>query len=234
MRLGILQCGHVPDEVAATDGAYGALIGTLFAHRGFDQTLWSVVDHDFPPGPDAADGWLVTGSKHGAYEAHSWIPPLEDLIRAIAATDRPLVGICFGHQIIAQALGGQVEKFHGGWQVGRRDYRVGDHHLAMNAWHQDQVTALPPDAQILGETEHCAAAILAIGPRILTVQPHPEFPSSVIETLLEVRSDPLSAGQITAARNALDRPNDNRAMADWLADVLEGADARHAPRLEAT
>ena len=67
----------------------------------------------FPEGIHDADGWLITGSRHGAYEDHPWIPPLEEFIRDAYAAQVPLVGICFGHQIIAQAMGGKVEKYQG-------------------------------------------------------------------------------------------------------------------------
>lgn len=229
MHLGILQCGHVPDEVAAKNGPYGTLYGDLFAHRGFTQTVWSVVDGDFPPDALAADAWLVTGSKHGAYEDHPWIARLEDLIRAIRDTGRPLVGVCFGHQIIAKALGGTVEKFAGGWSVGAQDYGVGDTTLRLNAWHQDQVTDLPPGATVLGSSDFCTNAIVAIGPRILTVQPHPEFPDSVVETLMDVRGSAIEPDRLEAAKTSLHQPNDARLIADWLADVLEGADATRIP-----
>ncbi len=229
MHLGILQCGHVPDEVANRDGPYGALYGAMFAHRDFTHTLWSVVDGDFPPGPDAADGWLVTGSRHGAYEDLAWIDRLEVLIRQIRDANIPLVGVCFGHQIIAQALGGTVEKFSGGWAVGAQDYEIGDTRLRLNAWHQDQVTAPPPGATLRGTSDFCENAVLAIGPRILTVQAHPEFPDSVVETLIDVRGHLIAPDRVEAARSHLNQPNDNRRIADWLADVLEGADATQVP-----
>lgn len=233
MHLGILQTGHVPDEVAATDGPYGTLFADLFAHRGFTQTLWSVVDGDFPDGPHSADAWLVTGSKHGAYEDHPWIPPLEDLIRAIRDAEIPLVGSCFGHQIIAQALGGTVEKFEQGWSVGHTTYTANGQTLALNAWHQDQVTQVPPGATIHGSSEFCAYAIIAIGPRILTTQPHPEFGNSVIETLIGAKGHLVDPDRIAEAQARLSQPNDNRPMADWLADVLEGADATQPRQLTA-
>lgn len=229
MHLGILQTGHVPPQVAATDGPYAKLFETLFAHRGFTQTLWSVVDGDFPDGPHAADAWLVTGSKHGAYEDHDWIPPLEELIRAIRDADIPLVGSCFGHQIIAQALGGKVEKFKDGWSVGATQYTAGARRLTLNAWHQDQVTRLPEGATVHASSDFCANAIIAIGPRILTVQPHPEFPDTVIEKLISVRGDAIAPDRIAQARSNLDQATDERLIADWLADVLEGADATATP-----
>ena len=230
MHLGILQCGHVPDEVASTDGPYATLIGSLFAHRGFSQSLWSVVDGDFPDGPEAADGWLVTGSKHGAYEDHPWIPPLEALLRAIHGAGRPLVGICFGHQIIAQALGGTVVKYPEGWAIGATEIAVDDRHVTLNSWHQDQVVALPDGSKTLAQTSFCDHAILAHGPRTLTVQAHPEFPNSVVETLIETRGDTVPAPLIDQAKAKLTAANDNRLLADWLADVLEGADAQQVTR----
>ncbi|NKX44310.1 type 1 glutamine amidotransferase [Roseicyclus persicicus] len=232
MILGILQTGHVPDQVAARDGTYTDLFARLFAHRGFTLRTYSVVDMEFPEGPDAADAWLITGSRHGAYEDHAWIPPLEALIRAIRDAGKPLVGICFGHQIIAQALGGRVEKFSGGWAVGRRHYSIGGRELALNAWHQDQVVELPEGATVLGENPFTRHAVLAHGDRILTVQPHPEFPASVVEALIEHRSGAVPAPLVEAAREALEAPTDSHLIADWLADVLEGQPATRVPFAE--
>jgi GMP synthase-like glutamine amidotransferase len=100
------------------------MFARLFEPRGFELRLWEVVDGDFPDGPDAADAWLITGSPHGVYEDRPWIAPLEAFIRDIRDAGRPLVGICFGHQIVAQAFGGRVEKFDGGWALGRRSTTI--------------------------------------------------------------------------------------------------------------
>lgn len=232
MHIGILQTGHVPDEVAARDGTYSDLFARLFAHRGFAFTTWSVVDAEFPGGPGAADAWLITGSRHGTYEDHPWIAPLERLIRAIRDAALPLVGICFGHQIIAQALGGRVEKFAGGWSVGRRVYEIGGREVALNAWHQDQVVRPPGGATVLGRNEFTAAAAMAVGPRILTLQPHPEFPASVVETLIAHRSATVPGDRLDRARAGLGQPTDDRLVADWLADMLEGAPATRVPFAE--
>lgn len=139
MKIGILQAGHAPDVMISKTGDYGELFQQFLAGEDFDFTVYSVVDMEFPASAEEAEGWLITGSRHGAYEAHDFIP-LETLIRDIHARRLPLAGICFGHQIIAQALGGKVEKYDGGWSVGHTEYTFEGQTTTLNAWHQDQVT----------------------------------------------------------------------------------------------
>ena len=147
MLIGILQCGHAPDDVQAKHGDFDTMFAHLLQGKGFTFKTWDVVDQIFPSSPLEADGWLISGSKHGAYEDHAFIKPLSELIKNIYASAQPMVGVCFGHQLIAQALGGKVEKFNGGWAIGRQNYTFGTHGaVTLNAWHQDQVTALPPGA----------------------------------------------------------------------------------------
>ena len=226
MRIGILQTGHAPDEVQGDLGDYADMFQRLLAGRGFDFDVYNVVDGQFPSGPEAAQGWLITGSKHGAYEDHAWIGPLEDLIRAIRDARLPLVGVCFGHQIIAQALGGRVEKFAGGWAVGRQSYDFGGEVLELNAWHQDQVVALPEDTQVLASNDHCANAALLIGETILTIQPHPEFTAQMIEGLITHRGKGnVPDALLAAATEALPAPTANAAFADRMAAHLKQGDA---------
>ncbi|MDD9706876.1 MAG: type 1 glutamine amidotransferase [Paracoccaceae bacterium] len=222
MKIGILQTGHSPDEVRGALGDYSDMFARLLGGHGFDFVTFNVVDGQFPAGPDDADGWLITGSKHGAYEDHPWIPPLEDLIRAIRDAGKPLIGVCFGHQIIAQALGGKVEKFAGGWAVGPTNYDFGDEIMTLNAWHQDQVTVLPEGAKVLASNDFCANAALAYGDTILTIQPHPEFGKPLLDGLITHRAPGVvPADQIAAARDKLDAPLDSARFADRMAAFLK-------------
>ena len=133
MKIGILMTGHAVPELQERAGDYDAMFARLLAGHGFEFETYNVVDEQYPSAPDACDGWLITGSKHGAYEDHPWIPPLEEFIRAVYASGRPMIGVCFGHQIIAQALGGKVIKYPGGWSVGRTEYDLDGETFALNA-----------------------------------------------------------------------------------------------------
>lgn len=222
MLIGILQTGHAPDALRPTHGDYSDLFERLLAGQGFTFRTWSVVDMEFPSGPHDAEGWLITGSRHGAYEDHPFIPPLEDLIRAIHAEGVPLVGICFGHQIIAQALGGRVEKFKGGWSAGRQTYDFGGQDLALNAWHQDQVVERPPGAEVCGTNNFCENAALLYDDRAFTVQAHPEFSADFIEGLIQARGrgvvpDPL----LDRALHGIGAPTDNAKMAAMIGRFLK-------------
>jgi len=212
MKIGILQTGHSPEGLVAEYGDYGDMFVNLLGGEGFDFEIYSIVDGVFPPNAEAADGWLITGSRHGAYEDLPWIPPLEALVREIYALGRPLIGICVGHQIIAQALGGRVAKYPDGWSVGATDYRLSDgREITLNAWHQDQVTERPEDATVIASSPFCANAVLAYGDKVLTIQAHPEFGSAFVEQLVEKRGrglvpDALLGGALDRRKTPISQP----------------------------
>lgn len=221
MKIGILQTGHSPDEFKEELGDYGKMFEKLLDGHGFEFVTFSVVDQEFPASVEDADGWLITGSKHGAYEDHPWIPQLEDLIREIVGIGDPLIGVCFGHQIIAQALGGKVEKFSGGWAVGHQTYDFGGMEMAFNAWHQDQVTERPEGAVVLASNDFCENAALVYGDQILTIQPHPEFGSDFIDGLINTRGKGnVPQDLLDTATANLTKPVANQTFADQMADFF--------------
>jgi GMP synthase (glutamine-hydrolysing) len=226
MKIGILQTGHAPDELRPDTGDYSDIFQSMLAGHGFQFDVYNVVDMEFPAEAGAADGWLITGSRHGAYEDLPWIALLEQLIRDVHARNAPLVGICFGHQIIAQALGGKVEKFAGGWAIGRIEYQMNGAPIALHAWHQDQVTELPPGATVLAGNAFCENAIVSYGDTIWTIQPHPEYEQDFIDGLIRTRGPGVVPDdQLAHASANLGAPVDNAEMAKHMVAVFKKARA---------
>ena len=217
MLIGILQCGHFPEAAGYPVRTYSDLYTEMLAGRGLEFRTWSVVDMEFPDSVHDAEGWLISGSRHGAYEDLPFIPPLEDFIRKAYAAEVPLVGICFGHQIIAKALGGKVKKYAGGWGVGRTDYKFDGTTLALNAWHQDQVVEKPADAEVIATSDFCRYAGFRYKGPAFSVQPHPEFDRTALDLLLTVRAPGVVApDRIEAATAAMEDPVDNAVMAEQI------------------
>lgn len=222
MRIGILQTGQSPDVLRTEMGDYPEMFARLLAGRGFEFRTWHVEGMEFPKGVHDCDGWLITGSRHGTYEDHPFIAPLEEFIRDAYAEDVPMVGICFGHQIIAQALGGKVERFDKGWAIGPTEYDFDGEKVTMNAWHRDQVTVRPPMAEPAGGNTFCENAALVYGDRAFTVQAHPEFSDDFVDGLMRTRGKGLVPDEIMAEAAArLGNPNSATAIADRIADFFK-------------
>ena len=166
--IGILMTGHAVPEVLEALGDYDAMFARLLDGHGFSFKSYDCEGGVIPASPDECDGWLITGSKHGVYEDHAWIPPLEAFIRDVYAAGVPLIGVCFGHQIIAQALGGKVVKYDGGWSIGHTSYEIEGETRSLNAWHQDQVVELPEGAEVIAAEEfgHAGDLTLAYNPDV--------------------------------------------------------------------
>jgi GMP synthase-like glutamine amidotransferase len=224
MKIGILQTGDAPEALKGQHGEYPDMFERFLAGRGFTFARWRVVGMEFPASVHDCDGWLITGSRHGVYEDHPFIAPLEQFIRDAFAAGVPVAGVCFGHQIMAQALGGKVEKFKGGWSTGPTDYDFGGRTVRLNAWHQDQVVAPPPGATKIATSPFCEYAGLAYGKTGLSVQAHPEYGDAFIAGLIEHRGkgvvpEPL----LEQARARLGQPNDSALLADRIADFFRAA-----------
>jgi GMP synthase (glutamine-hydrolysing) len=229
MKIGILQTGYVPEPLTAEHGTYPDMFARLLDGNGFSFETHMVVENKFPDHIHAHEAWIITGSAHGAYEPHAFIPPLEDFIRETYTAGIPMAGICFGHQIMAQALGGKVVKFEGGWGVGHTQYRMADAQRAILAMHQDQVVEKPADAEIIASTDFCANAGLAYKGRAISFQPHPEFTPDYMRALIRYKSGKgLPEHQADAALADLPDENDSADIAEQLAAFFLRAKAEQA------
>lgn len=218
MLIGILQTGLAPEALSENMGDYPDMFERLLAGNGFDFRTYRVVEGKFPASVTECDGWLITGSRHGAYEDHPWIPPLEVFIRECFAAHVPMVGICFGHQIIAQARGGRVERHAGGWAVGATEYDFEGETRTLNAWHRDQVTVVPEGARVIASNDFCTNAALLYDDHALTLQAHPEFKPAFIDGLMKTRGKGLVPDPIMAAADKrLGIPIQDQAMAAQIA-----------------
>lgn len=241
MRLTIFETGRPPQELRGAHPDYPEMFADLLGDSEF--TFESIAIGDGAPLPDPAglEAVLITGSAAGVYEEHAWIKPLEAAIRAHAARRIPQIGICFGHQIIARALGGQVEKSERGWGVGRHDYQLieppawmedgglgSDRGFAIAASHQDQVIAPPPGARLLAANAHTPyAALLYEEANALTFQGHPEMSPAFTAALVASRRGRIPEPVVDTALESLQLPLDSARVARWIkAFLLQRPDQR--------
>jgi len=233
MKIGILEAGDILKEASDPHADYGPMFHDFLTavDPNITTQAYAIYEGKFPKAPSDADGWLISGSKFGVYEDHDWIPVAETFIRDCVAKSIPVVGICFGHQLIAQALGGVVEKSHKGWGTGVNSYDVSEKPSWMSdapdvtnvrALHQDQVIAQPPNSTIFARSEFCEIAGLYYGdserPDAISLQPHPEFSHSFIETILTERAgDPIPLADVKTGLASLENSVDG---SDWARAIV--------------
>ncbi|HYJ81764.1 MAG TPA: type 1 glutamine amidotransferase [Allosphingosinicella sp.] len=226
MEIGILNTGGPPPELASF-GTYDSMFAELLG-PGFSVRAYDVPAGELPAAPDSHPALLVTGSAAGVYEPLPWIAPLLDLLRRAKGRTK-LVGICFGHQAMAEAFGGRVEKSERGWGIGLQDYEIRESapwmggsppaRIAVPVSHQDQVAVAPPGVRVLAGNAFTPFGMLDYedSPAI-SMQFHPEFEPAYAQALVEHRRARVPDPDKAIA--SLDRPNDRALVAEWIRAFL--------------
>lgn len=234
MKITILEVGKVPEPIQHRFSPYADMFRAMLDSSGkpFTQEVVSIVSGEAMPDPAGLDGVLITGSPAGVYEDHAWLEPLRLFIRKAYADGIPMLGICFGHQIMADAMGGDVRKSEKGWGLGRHTYRVvsrptfmadAPETLSIACWHQDQVIVPPPDAEVVLASDFTPYAGLAYrSGRALSFQPHPEFEDDYTLALADLRRGSAPQNVVEAAVQSLASRSDSLLLRRYIGRFFAG------------
>ena len=204
MRIGILEAGSVNKKLIVKHGSYGTMFEELFQKliEGSSFNTVKLINGEFPRSAFEADLWIITGSRFGVYDNLPWLKPLKVFLEKCLEERIPIFGVCFGHQLLAEVLGGKVEKFKRGWSLGVSKYQIDQdfswtsnlpQKLNVYSFHQDQIVETPKGSTVIAFSNFCKNAILAYGkpnsPYAISIQSHPEFNQEYMGDLIRLRKD---------------------------------------------
>lgn len=227
MKVGLLECDHVREELLHIAGDYLNMFPALFLQVAPDWEFefYDVCNGQFPESVEECEVYICTGSKSSVYDDEPWIHDLKEFIRQIHESGKVFIGVCFGHQLLGEALGGKVQKSSIGWCVGVHSFdlikpeewmspQTSPFNLLMMC--QDQVLHLPPKSVLLAQTADCPNAMFRVGNNMLGIQAHPEFSKNYDKALMEIRVDRIGAEKVAAGVASLKIQTDELVMAEWI------------------
>ena len=237
MKLCILDNDELDPSMVPVYTGYGAMTEKLLRQAGAQD--WSIeIFHpprmDYPDSFERFDAVLLTGSKADSFSDEAWVVELRRRVTQLLQERKKLLGICFGHQLIALCLGAKVGRAPQGWGVGRNTYAwkssraefaVPHDTLSLLASHQDQVLELPAQADLLASNAHCPVAAYAVGTQVFCVQAHPEFVEDYSAFLLQRRRERLGEAIYGPAMASLDQGHDGAVVARMMVQFIEGKSA---------
>lgn len=227
MKVGLLLCDRVNEKYIEEFGDYPEMYARLFPHLQFN--CYTVHEDVFPSSVEDYDVYMVTGSRYSVYEEMIWIDKVKSFIREIYKANKYFLGFCFGHQLLAESLGGKVRKASVGWCVGVHTFQVLEKKSWMKPFQnelnflmmcQDQVVELPPNSQRLLSNKDCPNAMIQVGERMLSIQAHPEFTKAFDRILMESRVDKIGEEKVTQAINSLDKEIHTDVFRNWVNAIL--------------
>ena len=230
MKIGLLECDDVVGRFAHIQGGYREMFAALLPE--FDFEFFAIHQDAFPKSTADCDAWIATGSKHAVYEGHAWVERAAEFLRDLKEEKRPFVGICFGHQLLAHALGGEVAKARQGWGAGVLPLEIlrqepwmqpPKHAVRIQHMHQDQVQRLPEGSVLLGRSPHCEVGMFRVGQTMLGIEGHPEFTREFGAALIDSRRPRIGNASAEEALKSLEKPNDGKTVGSWIARFIRSA-----------
>ena len=233
LTIGILLTDHVVPELLSEHGDQTDFYDYIFnlADPTINLRFYDVVLDHYPKSIDECDGYLITGSKLSVYDAEDWIRKLENYVQLLNEKKKALLGVCFGHQLIAKALGGKSEKASIGWTLGVQDYDFQDtfpwvedqsQSVGLIHSHQDQVTQLPKQAKLIASNTRVPIAMFKIGDHVMSMQGHPEFTPEYAHAVATMRKEILGEEVYKKASDSLkNQIADNVEVAKWWVDFFK-------------
>jgi GMP synthase-like glutamine amidotransferase len=231
MKIGILQCDDVMDELQGEFGNYPLMFEKLLTavSSDIDYVIYRCIDGELPQSIDDCEAYITTGSRHSVNDNFTWIVQLEAFILKLIKAKKKFVGICFGHQLFAKALGGKVETSERGWGVGISFNEVTSQKNWMQPFqpgldlvvsHQEQITELPERVEVLGSSDFCPYYLLQYDDHVMTVQGHPEFSKAYSNALMDKRLDRIPANRVREGRISLSASVDDLLMIQWVVNFM--------------
>lgn len=234
MKIGLLLCDHVRPGFQVIAGDYPDYFSRLLPD--FEIVTYDLTAGEFPESLDECAGWITTGSRHFVSDDYPWVAGFAELVRALDRERRPLVGVCFGTQMIAHALGGEVGRAPTGWAVGIREVEV----VGREPWmtpevvsfrilhgNADQIRTLPPGARLLGRSHDVPISVLALGEHIIGFQGHPEFIPDYSAVLMESRRGTIIPDEVVDAGLAALTEPDTELLATWIKNFFQTRNTAH-------
>lgn len=232
MRLGILEADILEPTIKEKYASYAEMFQRLFllVDDQLEFKAYQIIEGQYPDNIDECDAYLITGSKSSAYDDEPWIKELLNYVASLHNQRKKLIGICFGHQMIAHALGGLTKKSESGWVVGNTISNIEkakpwmgstNKQFSLLGSHQDQVVKLPDHAILIAGNEHCPNASFQIANHILTFQGHPEFSKEYLKYLMNKRREKIGEDKYIKAIDSLARSHDSQLVAQWLVDFIK-------------
>lgn len=234
MHIGILQTDRVMDGFREAHGDYPEMFERFF--KSVDSTVaitnYWVQDIAQIPSDTACDAYVITGSRHSVYEPLPWIPSLVDFLHEVLSAKKKVIGVCFGHQLMAHYFGGRVAAAPQGWAVGVHESRllrcpawmgkVESDRIALISSHKDQVVELPDGAELYATNDFCPITGFTVDDQVLTIQGHPEFAKAYSKVLMDMRRDILGPDVHARGLLSLVEQTDELLLAEWMLRFVQG------------